>query len=266
MSVKESAVFPWLRFEPIGYELNWERIHNIAATVIDEAGTHTVTTVGAVLQEALPGWFHAGDEKELPARGEVPEARSSLGVLRIAAPSRTMRVDGLCEGGHFAAQVVDRVFQILRATDGSEYSPELYYFGHSSGSCEATWWERYNFFVVAGDKIVVEDLEFSSLCTQDIDETVLKPKEYWVDGKWKTPGNDTWLRWCYRQFYSTTRTGQLMVMRSDSPPLFHYVAPERLEVERHGMAVATSKRLARIEFVLVAAVVMWVLRVLFGPK
>jgi hypothetical protein len=263
VSGKASAVLPWLRFEPIGYELNWPRIHDLAATVIDETGTHTATTVGAVLREALPGWFGGGEQEEPRERSPVPEASNFCGTLTIAAPSREIRVDGLGEG-HFAAQLLERVFQILRATQDSEYHPELFYLDHDSGSYESTWWETYRFFVVAGDKIVLEDLELSSLCEHDIDETVLKPMEYCGNGRWKTAGHDTRLRWCYRQFYTTTRAGQVMVMRSDVPPLFHYIAPERRETERHVMAVANSRRLARIEFVVIAAVLIWVLRLLLG--
>jgi len=82
--------------------------------------------------------------------------------------------------------------------------------------------DSYAFFVVHDDKIVNERVSFSDAPGYGFDPGVFDPgdtSEIWSDGKgWR----DAETRFWYRKFYRETVTGQLMVLRSDEAPLFHY--------------------------------------------
>ena len=80
----------------------------------------------------------------------------------------------------------------------------------------------YAFFVVHDNKIVNERVTFADAHGYGFDPTVFHnddTPEIWSDEKgW----NDAQIRFWYRKFYRETMTGQLMVLRSDEPELFHY--------------------------------------------
>jgi len=82
--------------------------------------------------------------------------------------------------------------------------------------------DSYSFFVVHHDKIVNERVNLSDAHNYGFDPTVFDPDDtqpIWDDEKgWR----DAHIRFWYRKFYRETTTGQLMVLRSDEPPLFHY--------------------------------------------
>lgn len=275
---RKKPVFHWERFEPIPYELNWPMVADLKVTISNEFGAPTQTTVGQVLREAMPRRFAtcpniddmlwAGEAVAAGAEAAetelIPEVEEgSVGSFSIRAAGRAIRVDPLGDN-HFPAQMLRRALELLRMESGTGYRAQLFFYDSDFDSHEETWWEEFQFFVVVGDTIVQDSLELSSLCEQDIDNNVLKPAWYLNDGSWKTPGQDTGLRWWYRKFYTETKAGQFMILRTDAPRIFHYEPPEHRETAnaRHlaQMALATSWIAVAVSI----AVAVLVLRLMFG--
>jgi hypothetical protein len=90
----------------------------------------------------------------------------------------------------------------------------------------------HSFFVVDDDQIIRERVSFSDRPGNGFDPSVFYPfdPDAELDPKvqsW-TAAQQGWqdarLRFWYRKFYRETKTGQLMVLRSDEPDLYHYPA------------------------------------------
>ena len=86
---------------------------------------------------------------------------------------------------------------------------------------------RYTFFAVHREAIVREDVSFTDYADSGFDPSVFEANE---DSRpiWRNhpEWDKAWVRYCYRKFYTQTRTGQLMVLRPDEPILFHYERPQ----------------------------------------
>jgi hypothetical protein len=81
--------------------------------------------------------------------------------------------------------------------------------------------DAYTFFVVYNDRIVRERMSLF-----DSHDSGFNPSIFAYDDRHDVWENDTaWRdasdRFWYRRFYQETRTGQLMVLRSDAPELYH---------------------------------------------
>jgi hypothetical protein len=81
--------------------------------------------------------------------------------------------------------------------------------------------ENYAFFVVFNDKIVRERVAFSDhhgsgfdpdvFITDDHSNAIWRNDHAWTEAR---------VRLCYKRFYGETQTGQLMLLRDDSPEVF----------------------------------------------
>jgi hypothetical protein len=104
---------------------------------------------------------------------------------------------------------------------------------------------------VHGQKVVSERVTFSDSPGYELDPSVFERvddlSELCLGDKgWR----DAEVRFWYRKFYRETVTGQLMVLRSDEPLLFHY--PEGELVRRVYSREQDTDVLARIEAALSA--------------
>lgn len=99
----------------------------------------------------------------------------------------------------------------------------------------ATWfpydWGHYedvvvhSFFVLHDGKIVEEDFTFASFYPLVLErpafyneDPLAYKRQYYVEAR---------ERYWYRRFYTETMAGQLMVLRSDDPPLYYFERPTR---------------------------------------
>jgi hypothetical protein len=271
-----AKAMPWRTFEPIGYTLRWSQIFSTPAYVVYDHNREepVTTTVGAVVNEILPGRFNLPGEPKRE-KAPVPDSKRFMGDLSVEAPSgRNIRVENI--GGNvpsklFAVDLVAGILQLFRLTE-DVHDCVLYFYERDSWYYVDSFGERYKFFVVHGDKIVLEEFELSTLCNSFIDPTVLKPlweKEEWEkseDGEGEeheaeesdgelTSGQKTALRWWYRRFYTETKVGQQRVFWNER--LFHYEPPEQREAAR-------DARLRRIEWAVFGLGSLWVLRSVLG--
>lgn len=111
------------------------------------------------------------------------------------------------------------------STEGKSYF-RIRFFYYSKASCLTDPHERYEFFLTDGEEIIRESVAFSDYHGGGFDPGIFESFEdsehIWNDDdKWRYASDAL----VYRKFYSTTRTGQLMVLRPDKPQL-HYITRE----------------------------------------
>lgn len=110
----------------------------------------------------------------------------------------------------------------LQADGVHPFSASWYWYEEDSlvtGSVHDT----YYFFVVHDGRIVSERASFADYPEAGFDPSIFKAPDftrrlYFHDADWQRAS----IRYWYRHFYEDTRTGQLMILRPDSPQLFFY--------------------------------------------
>jgi len=184
-----------------------------------------------------------------------------MSTLTVQTPAgRTLTVGSLygeeVPSNRFAAELVGNVLKLCRINEEVS-SFRLFFFAREFWNFKETFGYRYKFFVVHGDKIVLDDFELSSLCDDYFEPRILEPTSWREDseslaGDAEHASGDRveeekltfeqqrGLAWWYRRFYTKTRTGQVQVHWNKG--LFHYTPPEHREAKR-------DSRLRRIEWV-----------------
>jgi hypothetical protein len=121
---------------------------------------------------------------------------------------------------------VDLAHIILKLSTEGKSHFGIRFFYYSKASCLTDPHERYEFFLTEGEEIIRESVTFSDYHGSGFDPAVFESFED-LESLWSD--EDNWRRasdaLLYRKFYSTTRTGQLMVLRPDKPQL-HYITRE----------------------------------------
>lgn len=126
----------------------------------------------------------------------------------------------LCPCSPFCGQLVS-MFLEFRSESVNPFATSWYWFDSDSVTDDPH--ERHAFFVVHHDKIIREQVSFSDHSGSGFDPrsfvTDVDSAPIWFSEKgW----SDARLRYWYRKFYRDTATGQMMVLRSDEPDLFHF--------------------------------------------
>jgi hypothetical protein len=242
MQEEREKAQPWTTFKPIGYRLNWERILSVPAVAIYDGKREepVTTTVGKILNEILPGRFNVPGEPK-GEKAPIPETEQGFGSVKFKTPDgRLLEVESFgvrdTESARFAIQLVERVLQLLRLVEGTPYTdPWLFFYKRRLWHFRTSSGEDYEFFVLAGDAIVLDDFRLARHDGEYFDHNVLKSldeKEDWQkedeEQYWSSDAptsEDTGLRWWYRRFYTETMAGRREVFWNE--PLFHYVPPER---------------------------------------
>ena len=157
-------------------------------------------------------------------------------------------------GPSFNCQILREVLQ-LRKDGVNPFSAR--WFWYDSDSCTEDPIEHYAFFVVHDDKIVCEQVTFSDHHENGFDPDIFKTDEE-TDFIWSNDLNwsEAWTRYWYRKFYNETRTGQLMVLRPDEPPLYHYQRTQTNNSvpEAQPVALLRTYRLLWVALPLLAAI------------
>lgn len=117
------------------------------------------------------------------------------------------------EGESFPRDVLRSLLTAEWAGDCFTGDEALWFFYRTSKSRDEFSGDEafYHFFIVANDKIVLEDAWL-----RDSPDSGFDPEMFSI------AGDEAEAPFWYRKFYRETRTGQLMVLRPDKPELFHY--------------------------------------------
>jgi hypothetical protein len=242
----------WEGFEPTGYELNFRVLKDFALFEIAGENRNVPTDVGALLREVLPHWFYDG---ERPPRLRC-RVESFAGVMTIETPQRTIQLNTLGNSSSFPAELLE---VLLRIDDGSSsdgpFHPIFFYYDKDRVTDDDH--DSFGFFVVNGDRIVLDRVTFSRHSNSGFNPNVFSQPFQTSRSVWRNEPfvEAAKVRWWYRKFYKETPAGELTTLREDVS-LYHYVpewkqheqfALSSRNIERH--LVATQRLLF---FVLVA--------------
>jgi hypothetical protein len=197
----------WEGFQPVAYWLDTEKIWALPLVRRHHDGKpDEPTTVGDIIVLLR--------EKQLKLESYERNVLESEFIWADDSTKITVK------GPSFNRDLLRIILQLHAERIGA-LEAAWYYFDHDS--CRQDPQEMYFFFVVAKNKIVREQVGFGDYGDSGFDPTIFETSDY-KDVIW---GNEAhWdeanTRYWYRKFYTETRTGQLMALRADDPPLFYY--------------------------------------------
>jgi hypothetical protein len=224
----------WAGFQPIPYVLNSERTSGLpfmkASPTADVLGR--LTDIRVRPSDQLK-WFQTNlDEILRGIRNRQNHTIENAFVLHQAythpliAGATTVQLaittgsDGIVVSSvHFNCDLL-RAMLDLQSIGADPFDTE--WFWYDTDHLLDSPLDSYSFFVTHGEAIVRERVRFSDAHDYGFDPDVFDGadrSEMWTGDKgWR----DAHVRFWYRKFYRETRIGELMVLRSDGPPLFHY--------------------------------------------
>ena len=197
----------WEGFQPVAYWFDTEKIWALPLSRKYEGG-----------KDDEPTTF--GDIVVLLRDKQLKLDSFERGVLdsEFVAADDSLKVT--VKGGSFNRDLLRIILQ-LHSEGISVFDSTWYYFDHDS--CRQDPHEMYSFFVVAKNKIVRERIGFSDYLDSGFNPTIFEAHDHeemiWGD---EPHWDEAATRYWYRKFYTETRTGQLMTLRPDDPPLFYY--------------------------------------------
>lgn len=223
----------WEGFEPVAYGLFPKGVGELPLDVVSPqdaeaiAGGSIPTTLGGVFVDLLEFVIeHVKLDLEVVKKGKAP-----LKVLTV----RTKSCEQRYSGPSFNLGLLEALIRIRMAgANGFESS----WFWYDSDHVTDYPHDSYSFFVVSGDEIVLEQVSFSDCRDSGFDPSVFdrldtSERAIWSnDGAWQAAR----VAHSYREFYTKTATGRLMVLRPDEPVLHFY--PEARDAWKLPMVLA----------------------------
>jgi hypothetical protein len=186
----------WDGFKPTGYWLDAEKVRSLSLKELPSARN---TTIGEVVEKF---------------RGEEVEVDCAIVSVKLKSASQELTVEG--PGFH-----LNLLKLLYRFAEGKVSPYEAVWFYFDGDSCRTDPQSAYSFFIVAQDKIVEENLTLSDSIGNGFDPSVLVHDDsapiWFAERAWDEATDRYW----YRKFYSQTRSGQLMLLRPDNPPIYH---------------------------------------------
>jgi hypothetical protein len=191
----------WDGFEPKPYVLDFDKVEKLQ---LKNAGSEEELTVGNILAKF---------------QGQKVEVDDQILELVLKSPTGELVI----KGPHFHRDILAHLYKF--ADQG--VSPfDVRWFYYDSDSCREDPQSAYYFFLVGGNKILDERVTLSDAIGNGFDPSVLEPAYdpttavWFGERAWHEANTKLW----YRKFYTETRTGELMVLRTDAPELYHYSA------------------------------------------
>jgi hypothetical protein len=221
MKAKSSA---WEGFKATGYEINWSTFGKAPLTEIGEDGNRSQTTALVILRAAIPHRFpplKAGGSTPLPAPPrEACELNEAHGFITIKATKRLIRLNSDSDG--LTANLVAAIIRIDQLIGDVPFHPVFFYYERDYSLQDIA--DSFSFFVVNGDRIVLDRVTFSRYSMNGFDEKVFDLAFKVEPPMWAgTAGAvNARIRSWYRRFYEETEAGRFMAMRQDVD-LYHYL-------------------------------------------
>ena len=193
----------WAGFHPVAYSLD-NRAFDLRLEQFVRDGDERVKTeitIGDLLKSL---------------QGRQFEIEDNITSLRISTDAGSRDFQGPSFNRDLARLLVE--------LSKEEISPfEARWLFYDKDSCTDDVMDRYQFFLVAKDRIVREEEGFTDSPESGFDPTVFdsgdKIPPIWLSH----PQLDSaWAAYWYRKFYTETKIGKLMVLRPDNPVLYHY--------------------------------------------
>ncbi len=186
-----------------------------------------------------------GDQKQERATTVVEvlrslEAKQIQGIESVLTTKITTEQGVMVLGGPSFNRSVVEAFLNLQKDGINPF--ETRWFWYDEDHVTDDLMARYSFFVVHKEAIVREAVSFTDYSDGGFDPSVFESDK---DSRpiWRNhpEWDEAWTRYCYKKFYTETRTGQLMVLRPDEPILYHYERPQTRSIERELQFVTLLK-------------------------
>jgi hypothetical protein len=212
-SGESSAMAVWRGFEPTGYQLRWGHVRDVELEIV--GGPRM--TVGELIGELLPRhWPHEARRKVEPRNWVVDS--SGVGRVVFRSPSREIAVNTL---GNRTKSAVDIVAALVEASNAAaandvDFSPVFFWFDGVGYPDQ----ESANFFVVNGERIILENLEIDCRPVDGFNPACFAPAFDTGSARLRSIASAR-LRLQYQTFYETTRIGRLVAARHDLPTYHH---------------------------------------------
>jgi len=240
MGGTQSTHTNWAGFRPVYYSLNFQKIVSLPLTEVprfNDAEEEVPTTIDDALFKTE---VHRSNDAEEEVPTTIGDALYKLGERQIETATSawdfpkgkfdhgvdhavTIQTDAgplKLRGVQFNCDVLAMLLN-FRKEHIDPFDTAWFFYDEDSVTDDPH--DRYSsFFVVHRDKIIRERFSFSDRSGSGFDPTIFTVDDSepiwshdlgWRDGR---------IRLWYRRFYTETRTGQLMVLRSDEPELYHY--------------------------------------------
>lgn len=204
---------PWNGFHASFYTLNYDEAaalpveRHFGPAVSDFRGT----TLGTVLEEVLETG-RKRNEKFVIDRGGL--------ALKVSVGDCTLTL----RGPSFSLDLLAAFLQLENA--GIRFYNGLWFYSDSDHVTDDPH-ESFHFFVVADNKVVLEDVAFHDYSSSGFNPRVLSEDSY--EGPWRNGPlqREAFLALWYRKFYMETDSGRLLVLRPDEPTLHYYPEARR---------------------------------------
>ena len=194
---QEQLTFGRGRFSSGAYNLNFSKVQDVPLRMNGQPST--LVDVYAKLRDS-----------------KVNQIDEPFGSDRYQTEEGEINLDGEIAEWPLKATIRELAGLLKQGID--PYRVIYYYFSHDY-SIDGD--ETHQFFAVHGDKIVGENLSFSSEEPRVLAK--VEAKDYvWTSHRYFDQAVEIY--W-YRRFYTETLTGKLMVLRQDEPILFHFERP-----------------------------------------
>lgn|GEM_PF-2051345 len=237
----------WEGFEPVTYWLASKSLELPLTRKLGDGKTES-TTIGTI--------YGSVNHKQI-----APE--SLAGGLSVETEVTT--VDGsklILLGPDFNRRILDVMLKL--SSEGIDPFATVWYY-YDKDLCLEDAQRSYTFFVVHNGKIVRQQVSFfdshdsgfdpSLFASADRSNPIWSNEEAWAEANAK---------YWYRQFYSETRTGQLMALRSDEPTLFF--SDEHPKADNIGALLFVAHVLRTIRILLWALVALAVANLIVHLK
>lgn len=224
----------WDGFKPVGYWLDPTKVLALPLIEMTDAG-EVETTVGDIFQKLK--------DKQL-----TEESLGSFGVYAKLETTDGSRLN--LKGSSFNRHILETLLT-YRAGGLNLFSAVFYYYDEDY--CLEDPQQCFTFFVVHDGKIIRERQSFFDHCDSGFDPSVLETDSdpTWAhEGEWAEAQAKFW----YRKFYSETRTGQLMTLRTDNPTLFFN--KDRTALDIIGSLGAITRSLNTVRLLLWALLIL----------
>jgi hypothetical protein len=252
------AEMDWSRFAPVGYDIDWSVLTPSPLTEIRD-GAEVLITAGDVLREALPHLFTPlnpdGTFGNTPARQICDVEDSSVGNPVIKTPSRTIQLKTLGNNSSFTVDVVTTLIRIAQlATPEEGFHPIFFYYDDDIVVDDPH--EGFRFFVVNGDRIVLDHIMFNRHSSSGFNSKVFNPFYSVTNQVWRSEPSvqSAKMRGWYRRFYEETYAGRLTTLRDDVD-LYYYVPDWKQREVMTQNITQLAKHTARMERLLIFVLV-----------
>jgi hypothetical protein len=234
----------WEGFQPIAYELDMVRLEIVSVMQLEETGESQRTNVRSILRRLHMDT--SGESGDSMRSSKVEWRVRDYGThLRVVADEKVIVLDKTGDS-HFGCGLIKEIAELVNDRSVDLGGLEFYYYHQRWWLYEDVWEDGFQFFVVAGSRIVSDKFEITRFCDGAFDPAVFRPRRWCSDEALAPAEIEAVLRLRYEDFYNTTQCGALVSI-DPTATIFHDADSPRSKRARRRAIAELPARLARME-------------------